>query len=173
VDQIDAKGKQKYVLATTYHLSGYDMAEDFKDLSPTELKAYWQKAHVEITVDLGSKTLVADILAIVGHMNKLGPSFSAYLANIFVNLFFPDRLLTTEDQMISSVPTINALTPLVNKLATFASARFVVVTMHTFASRYKQCEWEWLDHAAPFCQLAYDWNLDCKFLTSRHLHSAC
>jgi hypothetical protein len=159
--------KQKYVLVTSYHLPGYDMAEDFKSLTQAERRAYWVKAHVEITVDLGSATLPADIIAIVGHMDTLGTEFFGSLANFFVNLYFPNRLLTTDDQKLSDIPSINALTPLVQKLAIFASPRFVVVTMHTHKGRYKQCEWEWLDHAAPFCQLPYDWSLDCKSIPSR------
>jgi hypothetical protein len=169
VDTITLNDKQPttYVLDTDWHLLTYDMVAQFNLLTPAERKAYWSKCHVEFTINVGSPAMVADVLAIVGHINSLGPEFANNLGKFFVNLYFPDQQLRSADQKISDVPSVNALTPLVQKLASFKSTTFVVVTLHTQMNRYNQCEWESLDHAAPFCQLPYDWNLDCKSLLSR------
>jgi hypothetical protein len=138
------------------------MVKDFENLTAAERKAYWAKAHVEFTVNVGSPAMEADILAIVGHIDTLGPEFSDNLANFFVDMNFPDQQLRTANQKISAVPSINALAPLIQKLALFKNTRFVVVTMRTVSDRNTPCLYEWLDHAVPFCELPYDWNLDCK-----------
>jgi hypothetical protein len=144
----------------------YDLAADIKSMVKEDRKTFWVNNYVQVDIDVTDLTAVEDVIE---HMDKLGKVFTESLGHLYINLIFPDeydveRLPRHSPKSVLTIPTIAAIVPLVQKVATFKALTRCVVTLHTptGSSTRRMVDWHaWLNHAVPFMQFPSNtWRLD-------------
>lgn len=161
VDTI-SNGRNKYVDTQEFAPSKYKVAAAVQDMESSERQEFWAKNHVEIQIPIAALVLPNggdEIYRIVRHMDSLGEAFTHHLENVFINMSFPTESTHDSSTNVFEVQSIKALQPLVEKLKTFKKLKFTCINIITRNSGDTPCLWEWLQYAAPFGYLPYQWHL--------------
>jgi hypothetical protein len=154
-----------WVKTNKFDFGVYDLPADVKSMSKDDRKAFWHNNYVQIDLDVTYCTGVEEVLE---HMEKLGKVFTENVANIYINLIFPEEYAVSRypkgAPSVMVMPSIAALVPLVGKIGSCQALHRCVVTLHTppgSSVRRWDDWWAWLDHAVPFMELPISsWRLD-------------